>query len=115
MDMTALRDGYHQLMKTIYAPGPYYRRVRTFLREFEKPKLPFHFHPQGLTALARSAIRLGIFGRERFHYWGLLTWTLFRRPALLQMAVTLAIYGHHFRRCAQALGKESHYSGSHTA
>jgi radical SAM superfamily enzyme YgiQ (UPF0313 family) len=115
MDMEVLRDGYRQLMKTIYAPGPYYRRVRTFLREFEKPKLPFHIHPQGLTALARSAIRLGIFGRERFHYWGLLTWTLFRRPALLQMAVTLAIYGHHFRRCAQALGKESLKAGSHAA
>ena len=105
MEMEPLRDGYRQLMKTIYSPGPYYRRVRTFLSEFEPPKLPFRLHPQAISAFARSAVRLGIFGRERLHYWRLLAWTSFRRPALLQMAVTLAIYGHHFRRCAEALGR----------
>jgi len=98
-----LRDGYRSLMKTIYAPGPYYRRVRIFLREFHPPKRPFRLNPGELLAFVRSAVRLGIFGRERFHFWGLLTWTFFRRPAMLQVAVTLAIYGHHFRRCADSL------------
>ena len=49
-------------------------------------------------------IRLGIVGRERFQYWGLIFWTIFRRPALLQTAVTLAIYGHHFRKVCAAIG-----------
>ena len=48
-------------------------------------------------------VRLGIVGRERFQYWRLMLWTFFRRPALLETAVTLAIYGHHFRRVADAL------------
>jgi len=103
MDTKVLRDGYRRLMKTIYAPGPYYRRVRTFLREFHPPKGPIHFRSRDCYALLRSMIRLGVFGRERFQYWGLLLWTFFRRPAMLQVAVTLAIYGHHFRRCAAAL------------
>jgi radical SAM superfamily enzyme YgiQ (UPF0313 family) len=103
MDMQVLRDGYRSLMKTIYAPGPYYRRVRIFLREFHPPKKAFRLHPRDLAAFVRSAIRLGIFGRERFHFWGLLTWTFLRRPTMLQVAVTMAIYGHHFRRCAEAL------------
>jgi hypothetical protein len=42
--------------------------------------------------------RLGIVGRERFQYWWLLLWTLCRRPRLLPQAVTLAIYGYHFRK-----------------
>jgi hypothetical protein len=51
-----------------------------------------------LRAFLRSIVRLGILGRERFHYWKLLAWTLFRRRDLLHTAVTLAIYGHHFRK-----------------
>ena len=34
----------------------------------------------------------------------LLAWTLARRPASIQMAVTLAIYGHHFRKVCAGLG-----------
>jgi hypothetical protein len=33
-----------------------------------------------------------------------LLWTLFHRPAHLPLAVTLAIYGHHFRKCCAAIG-----------
>lgn len=103
MDLQALRDGYRSLMATIYAPSPYYQRVRTFLREFHPPKVPFRFDLKAMAAFSRSALRLGVVGRERFQYWRLLAWTLFRRPQLLQMAVKLAIYGHHFRRCADNL------------
>jgi hypothetical protein len=53
---------------------------------------------QRLLAVLRSSIRLGIFGKERFHYWKILFWTLFRRRKMLPLTVTLAIYGHHFRK-----------------
>ena len=33
-------------------------------------------------AFLQANVRLGILGRERFHYWGLLLWTFFRRPRL---------------------------------
>jgi hypothetical protein len=32
------------------------------------------------------------------HYWKLLLWTLLRRPAAFPLAVTFAVYGHHFRQ-----------------
>jgi hypothetical protein len=48
-------------------------------------------------AFFRSIYRLGIIGRERVQYWRLFFWTLFHRPKLITMAVTLAIYGYHFR------------------
>jgi radical SAM superfamily enzyme YgiQ (UPF0313 family) len=103
MDLQALRDGYRNLMATLYAPTAYYRRVRTFLREFHPPPVAFRFDLAALAAMIRSAVGLGLFGRERLHYWHLLAWTCCRRPLLLPVAVKLAIYGHHFRRCAANL------------
>ena len=39
MDMEKLREGYKEILRHIYAPGPYYQRVRTFLREYHPPKI----------------------------------------------------------------------------
>jgi radical SAM superfamily enzyme YgiQ (UPF0313 family) len=104
MSMAMLREGHRSILRRIYAPGSYYRRVRTFLREYHPPRPQFSLDWRSLWALSYASVRLGLLGRERFHYWGLLVWTAFRRPALLQTAVTLAIYGHHFRRVCDALG-----------
>jgi radical SAM superfamily enzyme YgiQ (UPF0313 family) len=104
MNRATLRAGYQNLMSYIYAPGPYYRRVRTFLREYQPPKIAGSLRWQYVLAFVRASIRLGIFGRERFHYWDLLLWTFFRRPSLVPLAVTLSIYGHHFRKTSLALG-----------
>ena len=103
MSMETLREGYRDLLSRLYAPGPYYQRIRTFLREYRAPKMALSFDWRNLRTFALSSIRLGVFGRERFHYWGLLLWTSFRRPTLFRAAVTLAIYGHHFRKTCEAL------------
>lgn len=103
MDGATLREGYRKLMGTLYAPGPYYRRIRTFLRECPAPRIPASFEWRNLLAFAHANVRLGIIGRERFQYWLLLLWTSFRRPRLIPLAVRLSIYGFHFRRCSAAL------------
>jgi radical SAM superfamily enzyme YgiQ (UPF0313 family) len=104
MKMEALREGYRSILKHIYAPGPYYQRVRTFLREYKRPKFSVSLDWRRTMAFALSCVRLGVIGRERFHYWRLLIWTFFHRPALMPMAVMFSIYGHHFRKCCEALG-----------
>jgi radical SAM superfamily enzyme YgiQ (UPF0313 family) len=103
MDGEALRRGYQRVLQHLYAPGPYYRRIRTFLREYRPARLSSSLRWQNLFAFARASVRLGFIGRERFQFWGLLTWTVFRRPHLMPTAVTLAIYGFHFRKCCAAL------------
>lgn len=85
-------------------PGPYYERVRAFLREYKPRRFSLTLDWRYLMAFVLASVRLGVFGSERFPYWRLLLWTFFRRPALFQMAVTLAIYGHHFRKCCAPLG-----------
>jgi radical SAM superfamily enzyme YgiQ (UPF0313 family) len=101
MGLDALREGYRNIMQHIYSPKPYYKRAMTFLREYKAPKMRTPLDFQRMLGLLRSSIRLGIFGKERFQYWKILFWTLFRRPQLFAMAVTFAIYGHHFRKISK--------------
>lgn len=101
MDRLALHEGYRSLVRHLYTPRHYYRRVRTFLREFRVPEVKAPLDLQRFLALVRSAARLGILGKERFQFWRLLGWTLVRRPRHFSRAVTLAIYGYHFRRVSE--------------
>jgi hypothetical protein len=97
MGLDTLRAGYRDILNQIYAPQFYYERVRTFLREYQPPQIKIHLDRQHILALGRSIYRLGLRGVERAHYWKLFFWTLFRRPRLFPLAITLAIYGFHFR------------------
>jgi radical SAM superfamily enzyme YgiQ (UPF0313 family) len=101
MDLNALKEGYKKIMGQIYSPKSYYERVRTFLKEYRAPRTDIPLDFQRFLAFFRSSIRLGVFGKERFHYWKLLLWTLRKRPQLMPMAITFAIYGHHFRKVCE--------------
>ena len=103
MDAQALREGYRASLRQLYAPRAYYRRVRTFLQDYHSPRVPLSLDWRNLWAFGYSTLRLGIVGRERFHYWSLLFWALWRRPVLVRVVVMLAISGHHFRRTCEAL------------
>jgi len=48
-------------------------------------------------AFFRTLYLLGIKGVERVEYWKLVSWTVLNKPKLFPLAITLAIYGYHFR------------------
>ncbi len=98
MDFDVLLAGYREILRHIYTPKHYYERLRTHLRNLGATRLKVPLRLSGIHALLLSFWRLGLVGRERFHYWRLLFWTLCHRPRLLSQAVTLAIYGYHFRK-----------------
>jgi hypothetical protein len=100
MGMEKLHAGYKLLIDALYAPKEYTDRVITFLREYNPPRVSYHLEWQHFLAFFRSIYLLGIRSVERLQYWKLLAWTLLRRPKLFPMAVTLAIYGFHFRKVA---------------
>ncbi|MEI7990468.1 MAG: DUF4070 domain-containing protein, partial [Chloroflexota bacterium] len=101
MGLESLQEGYRIILGQIYAPSFYYERVFTFLREYHPPKIRIVMDLQYSLALGRSIYQLGIRGIERVHYWRLFFWTLFRRPRLFPLAITLAIMGFHFRQVAE--------------
>jgi radical SAM superfamily enzyme YgiQ (UPF0313 family) len=102
MGQEKLREGYKRVLRHIYAPRQFYRRLKTFLREYHKPPIMEKMRAEHLWAFLRSSVELGILGRERWQYWKLLTWTYFRRRELFPLAVSLTICGYHFRRTAEA-------------
>ena len=100
MGFETLKEGYKKIVKTIYSPRYYYERIKIFLKEYRYPlKIErvrvktYHF-----TAFLKSVWRLGIMSPGRIYYWRLLFWCIFRRPTSLPLAVTLSIYGFHFRK-----------------
>jgi hypothetical protein len=99
MSPDALLDGYRHILSTIYSPKHYYARVRHFLKEYRPSRVKIvRFRFSHLKAAVKSMVRLGLIGKERFHYWKLFFWSLFRRPRLFPLAITLSIYGFHFRK-----------------
>ena len=101
MNPDVLRRGYREIMRRIYGPALYYERVKVFLRDYRPPKVKVPLDADHVLAFFRSIVRLGILGKERFHYWGLMLWTAVHRPLLFPKAVTLAIYGYHFRKVCE--------------
>ena len=101
MGKDRLLEGYRSIMEHIYSPNNFYRRIRTFLKEIKTPDNKMPMDMERVLAFFRSGFRLGLLGRERLHYWYLLLWTLFHKPGLVPLAVTLAIYGHHYRKICE--------------
>lgn len=107
LSLDVLRDGYQQILQYIYAPKPYYARVKTFLREYNPPFIKTSLDFTQMLAFFRSIFRLGIIGVERVQYWKLLVWAALRRPRLFPLAVTFTIYGYHFRKiCELHVGRK---------
>ena len=106
MGMEKLVSGYKRIINGIYAPLPYYERVKEYIKEdtpLIKRKYRLHFghfryHFGYLGAIFKSIWLLGVKDKERTHYWKLICWTLFKRPQRIHMAITYAIYGFHFRK-----------------
>ncbi|MHB8845729.1 MAG: B12-binding domain-containing radical SAM protein [Nitrospirota bacterium] len=113
MNADTLVNGYRRILGTIYAPKHYYARVKRFLQEYQPPRakrsrLTF----MHVRAMAQSIVRLGIIGRERYQYWKLFFWSLVRRPRLFPLAITLSIYGFHFRQVFRRHEKRLRASGA---
>jgi len=102
MDRKTLINGYKRILMTIYSPKNYYQRVKTFLKNY-KPisRKRFRFSLGHLQAFLKSIFILGFKERGRIHYWGLFFWSLFKRPKLFPLAITLSIYGFHFRKVSE--------------
>ncbi len=99
MNRETLVKGYQSVVRTIYSPNEYYKRVKQFMREFKPPEIKTsRVKFSDIKALFKSIVRLGVLEKERVYYWRLFFWSLFTRPKLFPLAITFSIYGFHFRR-----------------
>jgi radical SAM superfamily enzyme YgiQ (UPF0313 family) len=99
MNSDTLIKGYQNVLRDIYTPKHYYARVKRFLKAYQPvPRRGIHLNLSRISALFKSTVLLGIVGKERFQYWKLFFWSLFRRPRVFPLAISHAIYGFHFRK-----------------
>jgi radical SAM superfamily enzyme YgiQ (UPF0313 family) len=98
-----LLAGYRELMRSLYSPENYYRRVRAFLGTWQPRGPGTRLAWSDLRAFLRSLWALGLFQRGRRAYWRLFWGTLVTQPRKFHVAMELAILGHHFRTVAERL------------
>jgi radical SAM superfamily enzyme YgiQ (UPF0313 family) len=97
MDPEILRNGYREIVSKIYSPRLFYERVKEFLREYQPTKAAFKFRINEIEALFRSMYEIGMKSDGARYYWKLFFWTLFHSPQKFPLAITMSIYGFHFR------------------
>ena len=103
LDREHLGQGYRELMRSLYAPDNYYRRIRAFLEVWVPHGPRTRLAASDVRAFLRSLWELGVRRRGRRAFWSLFFGTLMRRPAKFRAAMELAIVGLHFRTVADRL------------
>lgn len=102
MDRMRLIEGYRRIIKTIYSPGPYYRRISRFL-QYHNPYGKQKITSAQIKALLKSMLYIGILGngKTQWYYWRLFVKALLFYRRSFAEAITLMIYGQHFRKVAK--------------
>jgi len=103
LDREFLVSNYRKLMERLYEPSAYYQRIRAFLKQHRARGPRPWLSLQDIKALFKSLWLMGVIHRGRRAYWRFFASTLIRHPAQFGLAITLAIYGHHFRQVARTL------------
>ncbi|MCK9229557.1 MAG: B12-binding domain-containing radical SAM protein [Syntrophales bacterium] len=110
--------GYVTLLRAIYSPKLFHQRLFTFLENYNKPTCPMR-QPgmEQVPALIKSIFYMGVLGNgiSQWYFWKTLVKTLAWYRQALPEAITLMIYGHHFRKVARRLSRDAllviEYSG----
>lgn len=99
MEFKKLIRGYSRLLNTLYSQEQYYNRMKTFLKEYNVPEwTPKKINLEQLKAFIRLVWLLGVIERGKKYFWKLFFISLWRYPRKFPIAMTLAVYGFHFRR-----------------
>jgi radical SAM superfamily enzyme YgiQ (UPF0313 family) len=99
MTFSQLKSGYQTILDTIYSHKNYYNRILTLLKEYQVPdKSPINLTKDQVKALFRSLWVLGVVEKGRRYFWKFVIHSLLRFPDKFDLAITMAIYGFHFRR-----------------
>ena len=102
MELDVLVEGYRKILRTIYSPRKYYQRVSIFLKEY-KPRYRRKLSSRELKGFLKSIFYLGVLGNgaSQWYYWKMMMKAaIFYRQSFAE-AMTLMIYGYHFRRVAR--------------
>ena len=109
MGREKLLEGYSRIVKTIYTPRFFYQRVSRFLEHFQ-PKRKKKMQGWEVKAFLKSIFLLGILGNgaSQWYFWKLFFKSIIRYPSAFSEAMTMMVYGYHFRKVAKSVCVGSH-------
>ena len=104
MNYAELIKGYSKILSNIYSQKEYYERLKKFLQEYHLPKLKAKMISwDEIKIFFKLTWRIGITEKGKKYFWKLLAFTIFRQPRKFVLAMTMAVYGFHFRRIVETI------------
>jgi len=103
MSSDVLLDGYRNILAHIYSPSFLYQRILTFLKTYNPVNKTLHLEFPEIKAFFRSIFVIGLFSPERRYYWKLFFWSLLHKPTVFPLAITMSIFGYHFRKVSMTV------------
>lgn len=104
MNYKELIAGYSKIIHTIYSPAEYYKRIKSFLNEYKIPEWKSSVISfTELKAFIKLIWLIGLFDKGKRHFWHTLFYSIFKYPKKFSLAMTLAVYGYHFRKIAATI------------
>jgi radical SAM superfamily enzyme YgiQ (UPF0313 family) len=104
MNYRDLISGYAKIIKTIYSHQEFYQRLRKFIVNYQLPKWQTSLlNMTQIKAFFRLLWRIGIRDTGKKHFWKFFFFSLFKHPKKFPVAMTLSVYGFHFRRVAATI------------
>jgi radical SAM superfamily enzyme YgiQ (UPF0313 family) len=100
MDPARLVDGYRSILHTIYNSGEYYERALECLKRVSGsgPEQNHYSLMDGLLALSRIVVKLGLLDRERREFWRFFHRCITEHREDFAHSMRLAAMGYHFRK-----------------
>ncbi len=101
MNYQQLMLGYSRIIQTIYSQKEYYLRVKHFLNNYKLPSWNKNkIKLKEIRAFIMLVWLLGTLEKGKKYFWKLLAFSIFKHPTKFPIAMTMAVYGYHFRRIA---------------
>ena len=104
MDKEKLIAGYRKIVRTIYSPRYFYQRTCRFLENY-RPLRKRRLRREDFKTFLRSLFYLGVLGNgvSQWYFWKMLFKSAICHRQSFAEAMTLMVYGYHFRKVANSV------------
>jgi len=103
MPEAALVSHYGRLLTELYSPDTYFRRSAALVERVGKPRRSAQLRGIDVRIALNAVVRLGLFGRRRARFWGLLWRGLRRSVSATRSAISCAVMGEHLQRYTEEI------------
>jgi len=104
MGKKKLSDGYKKILRRIYSPKYYYKRIDRLIGNY-RPTAKCRISKEMLEAFIKSIWSIGVLSSERFLYWRLIIKTFLTKIKALNLAVELSINRQHFKKIVEKISR----------